>query len=243
MKPYYEQDGITIYHGDCRDVMPNLDRCDVAIVDPPYGETSLAWDRPVEDWQIDLPTDQMWCFGSLRSFLANRLPDWSLIQDVVWEKHNGSNFNADRFRRVHELVTHWRRSHVKWKELYHEPQTTADATRRSICRKEPPPQTGKIKSSTYTSVDGGPRLMRSVLQVRSCHGEAVHPTQKPLGILSPLIRYSCPPGGLVLDPFCGSGSALEAARLSGCRAIGIEVDEEFCEVAARRLAQGVLSLN
>lgn len=90
--------------------------------------------------------------------------------------------------------------------------------------------------SAYESVTGGPRLQRSVIAVRSCHGLALHPTQKPVGIISPLIEYSCPPGGLVLDPFCGSGSALEAAAISGRRAIGIEADERYCEIAANRLS-------
>jgi site-specific DNA-methyltransferase (adenine-specific) len=82
--------------------------------------------------------------------------------------------------------------------------------------------------------------MRSVLQVRSEHGRAVHPTQKPLGILSPLISYSVPPGGLVLDPFMGSGSTLLAARQLGRRAIGIEADEAYCKAAVQRLGQGEL---
>jgi DNA modification methylase len=70
------------------------------------------------------------------------------------------------------------------------------------------------------------------------HGRALHPTEKPLGILSPLIAYSCPPGGTVLDLFAGSGSTLEAARCAGRRAIGFEVNEQYCDVIARRLASG-----
>jgi site-specific DNA-methyltransferase (adenine-specific) len=89
----------------------------------------------------------------------------------------------------------------------------------------------------YTSIDGGPRFELSVLEVRSCHGYAEHPTQKPIGILTPLISYSCPPGGLVLDPTAGAGSTLVAAKRSGRRSIGIELDEKFCEVAARRVSQ------
>ena len=84
--------------------------------------------------------------------------------------------------------------------------------------------------------------MRSVLAVRSCHGYAVHPTQKPVGILHPLIEFSVPVSGIVLDPFAGSGSTLVAAREAGRRAIGIEVQERYCEIAAKRLAQGVLPL-
>jgi site-specific DNA-methyltransferase (adenine-specific) len=72
------------------------------------------------------------------------------------------------------------------------------------------------------------------------HGRALHPTEKPIGILDPLIRYACPTGGLVLDPFAGSGSTLDAARQAGRRAIGIEGDEKYAEAAAKRLSQSVL---
>ena len=65
--------------------------------------------------------------------------------------------------------------------------------------------------------------MRSVIPVRSMHGRAIHPTEKPVGILDPLIAYACPPGGLVVDPFAGSGTTLEAPRCPGRQAIGVEL--------------------
>ena len=90
--------------------------------------------------------------------------------------------------------------------------------------------------------ESGTRLTRSVLQVRSAHHSAIHPTEKPVGILLPLVEYACPPGGLILDPFAGSGSTAVAARLLGRRAVLIEADERYCETIARRLAQDVLPL-
>jgi site-specific DNA-methyltransferase (adenine-specific) len=72
------------------------------------------------------------------------------------------------------------------------------------------------------------------------HGRALHPTEKPIGLLDPLIRYACPVGGLVLDPFAGSGSTLDAARQAGRRAIGIEGHEPYAERAALRLSQATL---
>ena len=65
-----------------------------------------------------------------------------------------------------------------------------------------------------------------------------HPAEKPVGLLRRIIRESG--GGVTLDPFCGSGSTLEAAKAEGFDAIGIEIEERYCEIAARRLAQEVL---
>lgn len=240
--PYYSDDTVTLYHGDCRELIGDqaFTFADCVVTDPPYGETSLEWDRWPPGWPSLLPGRSLWCFGSMRMFLDRRddFAGWQLSQDIVWEKHNGSGFHADRFKRVHEHALHWYRG--PWGEVYKEPQFTADATARAVRRKSRPTHTGNIEGSSYVSHDGGPRLMRSVQQVRSMHGSAIHPTEKPIGILDPLIRYSCPPGGLVLDPFAGSGSTLDAARRSGRRAIGIETREDYCEAVARRLSQGVL---
>ncbi len=87
----------------------------------------------------------------------------------------------------------------------------------------------------YVSEDGGPRMMRSVQFARNEHGKAVHPTQKPVEICSPLVRYSVPPVGLVLDPFMGSGSIGVAAVQAGHRFIGVERDPRYFEIACRRI--------
>src|SRR6202000_883177 len=77
--------------------------------------------------------------------------------------------------------------------------------------------------SDYASEDGGPRLQTSVIFCANEHGKAVHPRQKPLGIWAPLISYSVPPGGVVIDPFLGSGSTALAARMLGRHWIGREM--------------------
>lgn len=248
MRPYYADDQVQLYLGDSREILPALGvTADLTLADPPYGETSLTWDRWPTGWPTLAATvsRSLWCFGSMRMFLEHHgdftAAGWKLSQDIVWEKHNGSGFQSDRFKRIHENALHWYRG--EWRDQYREVPTTADATRRTVRRKHSPPHMGEIGQGAYASQDGGPRLMRSVIEVRSMHGRAIHPTEKPVGILDPLIRYSCPPGGLVLDPFAGSGSTLDAARQCGRRAIGIEADERYAEAAAKRLSVQVLDLS
>lgn len=238
MKPYYEDDLVTFYLGD--QVGVDLPSADAVITDPPYGdETSLEWDRWPEGWPSRAAglAPQLWSFGSMRMFLKRRdeFECWRFGQEVVWEKHNGSGFHADRFRRVHEFAAHWYQG--SWESLYKAVPTTPGAVKKTVRRKERPAHMGEIAGSTYTSVDGGDLLMRSVIKVRSEHGRAVHPTQKPIGIVAPLIEYSVPPGGLVIDLFAGSGTTLLAARMLGRRAIGCEISEKYAEAAAKRLSQ------
>jgi site-specific DNA-methyltransferase (adenine-specific) len=78
--------------------------------------------------------------------------------------------------------------------------------------------------------------MRSVLQVRNEHGRAIHPTQKPLELLRPMVRYSVPPGGLVLAPFSGSAAVEVAAAMEGRVGIGFEVRAEYVAAGVARLA-------
>lgn len=240
-EPYWqdEEAGLQLYHGDMREILPALDvQADLIVADPPYAETSLAWDRWPDGWPAIAATaaSSMWCFGSMRMFLdrAPEFADWKFSQDVVWEKQNGSGFAADRFKRVHEHALHWYRG--DWTQLHHEtPKVPVHHRTRGNVSRGQVPHTGTIGSATWT--DDGTRLMRTVQRVPNMWRRgAIHPTEKPLGILDPLIRYACPPGGLVVDPFAGSGSTLDAARQSGRRAIGIEAREEYCEAAVRRLS-------
>ena len=246
-QPVYQDDLVTLYQGDMRDVLTQIDCSEVGLVlaDPPYGQTSLRWDQWPDGWPWEVArcvpmSASLWCFGSLRMFMehADEFTKWAMAQDIVWEKHNGSSFHADCFRRVHEQAVQFYRG--PWGDIWQDVPTTDDAVKRQVRRKERPTHMGAIEDSTYTSVDGGPKLMRSVIYVRSEHGRAVHPTQKPEGILEPLIRSSCRPGAVVLDPFAGSGSTLLTARKLGLRSIGIEQSPDYCQVIIDRLAQGLL---
>ena len=242
-RPYYEDEAVTLYHGDALALLPLLPRADAVVTDPPYGETSLDWDVWPDGWPdaAALVAPQMWCFGSMRMFLDKRgdLAGWKLAQDVVWEKHNGANLFNDRFRRVHELALHF--YHGDWASLPKEPQYTNDATKRTARRKGRPEHWGALgHAHKYASEDGGPRMMASVIYARSCHGYAVNETQKPEDIVAPLLQYSVPPGGLVVDCFAGSGTTGAVARKTGRRAILIEKRESQCQAIAARLAQGDL---
>lgn len=244
-------DGQVAYHvGDCRDLLAALPAgsIDCVICDPPYGQSSLKWDVPVPGWpalcrRLLAPHGSIWAWGTLRSFLAAKddFAGWTLAQDVVWHKHNGSSFHNDRFRRVHEQVAQFYPG--RWDAVHKGDRHTRDAQKRQARRKGRPTHLGEIGDGFYVAHDGGPRLKRSVMDERSAHGRAIHPTQKPLGVLIALIEYSCPPGGLVLDPFAGSGSTLLAARLCGRRAIGIDISAYYAARAARWLSQGTLPVH
>lgn len=243
--PYWTDGQVTLYLGDCREVLPTLGvTADCIVADPPYGETSLPWDRWPDGWpQVAATvTRSLWCFGSLRMYLDRRdeFLGWKLSQDVIWEKHNGSGFHSDRFKRVHEQITHWYRG--DWEGVYHAaPKVTyAGPSRGGAINRGTTPHTGSRGAKGW--VDDSTRLERSVLRVHSMHARAIHPTEKPTGLLEPLIAYACPLAGLVVDPFAGSGSTLDAARCSGRRAIGIEADERYAEAAAKRLGQLVLTM-
>jgi len=243
VKPYYQDGSVSIYHGDMRELVAGIDRVDAVVADPPYGETRLKWDRWPKDWPKVLlgKAPQLWCFGSFRLFLEklHEFDGWIYGQDLVWEKHNGSALHTDRFRKVHEFICHFYTG--KWNDLFMNPPVTFDAQKRKIRRQQKPDHWGQLqKPGIYEMEENGPRLMRSVLFFKSTHREADVHSQKPEGLIRPLLTYSIPPGGCVLDPFLGSGTVLRVAKDMGFRGIGFEQDEEHCEIAAKRMEQEVL---
>jgi site-specific DNA-methyltransferase (adenine-specific) len=244
---YYADDTVTLHLGDMRELIPALGlTADLVLADPPYQETNLAWDRWPDGWPDVAATvaSSLWCFGSMRMYLARseQFAGWKLSQDVIWEKHNPTGPDADRFRRIHEYALHWYRG--RWRDTHHEAQrvTTGVVYRGRVIKQgnRANAQRGTAKGGDWT--DDGTRLQTSIISVRSMHHKAIHPTEKPVGLLDPLIRYACPPGGTVLDPFAGSGSTAVACRLSGRRAVLIEADEAYCERIATRLQEQMLPL-
>jgi site-specific DNA-methyltransferase (adenine-specific) len=241
--PYWTDGQVTLYLGDMREVLPALGvTADLICTDPPYACTSLEWDRWPDGWLevAAAASRSMWCFGSLRMF-GERWAEfaaagWRLSHDVIWEKRNGSGFATDRFRRVHEQPAHWYRG--PWSGIRHEvprvPATFSAKGRTRSLSDARVPHTGQIGAHDYA--DDGLRLTRSVIRVPQVR-RGVARTQKPGGLLCPLIEYGCPPGGLVVDCFSGSGATLAECRAMGRLAIGIEKHEPQAEQSARWLSQ------
>lgn len=248
-EPYYADDSVTLYLGDCREIVPELVggglHVDAVITDPPYGETGLDWDTWPDGWPSIMAevSVSMWCFGSARMFDTYRddlLVEWKMSQDLIWSKGRGVGSVTDRFYRTHEHVRHYYRG--PWGAVYHESPRRAvygQRNRKPVNRAATASEWHGERAQT-TWVDDGTRMIHSVIDVNGMHGHKGHPTEKPTGILEPLINYSCPPGGTILDPFAGSGSALVAAKMTGRKAIGIEGSKDYCELIAKRLDQGVL---
>lgn len=241
----------TIMHGDCRELMTSIrpGSIDLVIADPPYNETKLKWDKEVRGWLKTLlplmaPHASLWCFGSLRFFMNHRdefAPDWSIMQEVVWEKQNGAGPpDKGRFNRVHELVVQFRPTAVAPNQIRAHSPMTFDAVARKISSRKGPSQRGEYASTGYETLEGGPRRARSVQRIKSMHHSAVHPTQKPGDLVRMLIESYSNPGDIVLDPFGGSGTTGVSALMAGRRAILIEKLPQFVALCEQRIEEASL---
>ena len=225
MRPYYEQDGIVIYHGDCREILPL--EADVLLTDPPYSSggfqeagkstgsigtrssstiandnlSTRGYRRLMREVLRGCRVDEVYMFTDWRMWIEtfDALEDggWRVRNMLVWDK------------RTMGMGMPWRNQH----ELIAFAKRTA----------------GELRAGNRGNVLGASRS-----------GNEHHPTEKPLDLVHGILSNALE--GTVLDPFMGSGTTLVAAKNAGRGAIGIEVDERYCEVAAKRLAQGVLDL-
>ena len=215
MKPYYEDESVTLYHGDCREVTDWLS-ADVLVTDPPYGVAHLSgwttklWgdvakyrhhitgddDTAVRDEILAAWGDRpALVFGSWK---RPRPPAARAL--LIWDKGEASGMG--------DLSIPWKPSH---EEIY------------------------VLGSGFKGRRNGG--VIRAYVPARVSMGRT-HPTEKPVDLLVTLIE-KCP-HGVIADPFAGSGSTLVAAKQMGRRAVGVELEERYCEIIASRLSQGVL---
>jgi site-specific DNA-methyltransferase (adenine-specific) len=216
VKPYYQDPAVTIYHGDCREVLPGLS-ADVLVSDPPYwiayspGGGGKGFRGKGKGWGKSFAGPDV-VRGDSEPFdpaplLALGLPS------VLW----GANHYADRL----PASPTW----LVWDK------------RRGLVRND------FADCEMAWSNIGGPARVYSHLWYgvwRDSDEDRLHPTQKPLPVM--VWCLGLVPGGVVLDPFMGSGTTLRAAKDLGRKAIGIEIEERYCEIAARRMGQEVLSL-
>jgi len=213
MTPYYERDGIQIFHGDCRDILPTLPPVDLVLTDPPYGIGLEDHRNRGYDWMIQ--GDSSWELGESVLELLSLLPtvtfapvkrlwsgDWRQV--LVWDKGPAVGSGGD-------------------------PSTCFKQTAELIQFRNTGPLNGNRDSA----------VLRFWVGQTNYHD---HPVQKPISLLRYLVEKFSHTNDLILDPFMGSGTTLRAAKDLGRRAIGIEIEERYCEIAVKRLAQEVLAL-
>lgn len=242
MRAYYEQGGIKIYHGDYREVLPAINaKFDLLCADPPYATTNLVWDKPV-DWKffwreadrLCKPTAPSVLFssGKFTIELINSNPK-NYRYELIWEKPMPTGFLDAKRRplRAHENILVFAR---KFKGSAYNPQMVVG---RMHMRGNAGSRAAHYKTTRLTAASvSNEYYPRSILRFQNARGsKSLHPTQKPLALVTWLLRTYSHRGDLVLDPFIGSGTTLEAAQALGRRAVGIELDERYCEIAANRL--------
>lgn len=225
MTPYYEDDLVTIYHGDAMDVLPTLKTADIAIADPPYtfGLASTKYESAAGSWG-DLMNNahwyaawllelrrivkgSAWVFNTWRSFpvlaRAGFQAGWPIDSLLVWDKGNNGPGDMGRLRNTYELVA-------------------------------------QFSAPDFAFVRGN-RDIWTVPRIQSATKDRQHPAEKPVSLLRRLIDETG--ARSLVDPFTGSGSSLVAAKAAGIRAVGIEIEERYCHVAAERCSQEALGLS
>ena len=251
MKPFYEQSGITLYCGDAREVLPTLadESIDFIFTDPPYGhnnnnnrdlisrrEEALGGGKgtsPIENFR-PIANDGaeandliQWAFGEFNRLLmpvcccccccGGGGPDPQFARWSLW---------LDEAIGFKQMVV-WDKGPIGMGWHYRRSYETILVGEKpgAACRWFDKSQ--KIEN-----------VIRHICKIIPDKTE--HPTAKPVELASYFMRLHTQPGHLVLDPFMGHGATIEAAKLNGLRAIGIELSEEYCEATVRRLQQGVL---
>jgi DNA modification methylase len=237
VKPYYESGGITIYHGDCREILPAITGVDVVITDPPYSQHTHN-----KQWIGSALTNQ----GAKRVAMAHKGLGFDPLTDEL------RAFAATQFERLSrrwvitfcdlEMITDWKDAveavgleYIRacvWDKVDSAPQFTGDRPASGaevfVCAHRP----GK----KVWNGGGRRNVFRCPVNGKE-KGSKPHPSTKPLGLMLDIVGLFSLEGETVLDPFMGSGTTLRACKDLGRKAIGIELEEKYCEIAAGRLAQ------
>lgn len=247
IKPYYRRYGITLYHGDCLSVLPSLPGrlANMVLGDLPYGTTYCQWDTVI-------PLEPLWAqlerlivgngamvFTTSQPFtttlIASKL-SW-FKYEWIWDKHNPTNFaNAKKQPlKQHENVVVF----AKGQTPYFPVKVPGKSNHKQGKSQTNVSETRLISGRAADDLSGM-KYPKSILSFPKHSSQCGHhPTQKPVDLLSYLIQTYTAPNDMVMDPTAGSGSTLVAARMLGRQAIGIELDESYCEVAASRLDEEI----
>ncbi len=241
---------ITLYNGDCLDILPRLAaegvKVDLVLTDPPYGTTNCRWDTVI-------PFPQMWkgllplthhntpiaIFGSEPFSSLLRVSNLTMFKyDWVWVKDVHSNFLNSRRQpcKRHELISVFYRKQSMYNIQYRQGPKN-HSVGKSIGRVEK----RELYSGKYEVLDndyGTNKMPISILHYNKVRGN-IHPTQKPVPLLEYLIKTYTNEGDTVLDFAMGSGSTAVACVNTGRKFIGIEIDRHYFDVAETRIKKSL----
>ena len=247
MKPYYETPLGKLYHGDCLDIMPQLEPVDLVLTDPPYGTTACLWDSII-------PIEEMW--GCLKQNLNNNAviiltatePFASILRtsnlnlykyDWVWVKEKGNGVGTAKYQPLRKyecvLVFYKKNKYFPIMEKLEKPYKHIITSKNSEQKKWgfKSIKEGELYYKEYTH-----RFPVNVLEIPREHNtKNLHPTQKPTALMEYLIRTYTKKNDIVEDFSIGSGTTAVACERLKRRWIGIEIEEKYCEIAAKRIEQ------
>ncbi len=221
MKPYYEHGGIKIFHGDCVELLPLLPPCDLACTDPPYGIQQNS----------DRAASRSKPFGSVGAKKIAGTKDYGVWD---WDKAPPPSETFDLIRTV-----------TRYQIIFGGNYFGLPASRCwLVWNKDNGNSHYADCELAWTNFDKAVRMFKwrwnGMLQEDMSNKEfREHPTQKPLPVIKWAMCHAPADIGSVIDPFCGSGTTLVAAKELGKSAIGIDINEQYCEIAAKRLNQEV----
>ena len=217
---YYEHAGIVIYHADCRDVLPHLPKVDLVLTDPPYG-IGFADYASHEDDPLEY---HRWLWPTLEMCESLVIDGWMCI----FQSETRARDWAGAFPRE------WR--------LFALAKNFGQIRREAIARQTDYALYWSIGVPAWPPRENVGILLRNWFLSHDCSvpsKRVPHPCPRPLDAMRYMVQCFAAPESLILDPFMGSGTTLVAAKQLGRRAIGIEIEERYCEIAVKRLAQEV----
>ena len=218
-RAYYQDAAVTLYHGDAYELLPTLEKPNLLLTDPPYELTATGGG-----------------IGAKRQYLADIAGkiDAGFDMTLLDAFENWCVFcGKQQLQKLLAAAGARRWALVTWNKPNPTPLTNANYL----------PDTEYIVHAFQTGRLFGEYRDKSRFIVHPVEqNDLGHPTVKPLAVVSKMLRLGSQEGETICDPFAGSGTTLVAAKLLNRRAIGIEINERYCEIAARRLSQGVLAL-